>query len=271
MRLLQTAKTLGVKVVIRELLRRYFGVAYKYNGVVVDSTYAFRLIRKLKSKGYSLYGDGATIVVETRHGELAVERSDMYLLEGILEDVEKLYGRVSGRVVVDFGSYIGLTVLYFLKRGVVKVYAFEPVEKHFRYLLANVGRNGFSDRVYAFNYGVWYRDCEINAMYAAAGTGLRAGGDVTLKLRKLEDVLNWIKEREGEVDWVKMDCEGCEYALLTTPCEAITTSPRWVVEIHGATPPVIYKMSECGYKYNHVVDIERHVAIYYFEQSAGNR
>ncbi|MEM4965104.1 MAG: FkbM family methyltransferase, partial [Pyrobaculum sp.] len=128
-----------------------------------------------------------------------------------------------------------------------RVYAFEPVEKHFRYLVDNVARNDAVDRVVAFNYGLWVEDGVLKVKYEGIMTGSSIGDEIELKVRRLGDVLREIAETEGGLDLVKMDCEGCEYALIATPCEIIRLAREYVVEIHGTPTPLIHHISKCGY------------------------
>lgn len=83
-------------------------------------------------------------------------------------------------------------------------------------------------------------------------------GNIGVRVVALGDVL-----REG-FDVVKLDCEGCEYAVLTLPCEAISSAPRWILEIHGPETPIVYKFIECGFKPLKKADVARYVSIYDF-------
>ncbi|MEM1903584.1 MAG: FkbM family methyltransferase [Pyrobaculum sp.] len=162
--------------------------------------------------------------------------------------LDKYYSaNVINRVVVDVGAGIGDSTLFFVSRGARRVYAFEPVERHFRYLVDNIARNDAVDRVVAFNYGLWVEDGVLKVKYGSLATGLTVGDEVELKVRRLGDVLREIAEAEGGIDLVKMDCEGCEYALLTTPCEVVRLARQYIMKIHGTPTPLIHHMSKCGY------------------------
>ncbi|MGC8937255.1 MAG: hypothetical protein ACP5KV_07860, partial [Candidatus Methanomethylicaceae archaeon] len=62
------------------------------------------------------------------------------------------------------------------------------------------------------------------------------------------DVLKMVSEREGEIGLVKMDCEGCEYSLLTMKPEEISMARSYIIEVHGSAMPVADKFARCGYK-----------------------
>ncbi|MEM0468790.1 MAG: FkbM family methyltransferase, partial [Pyrobaculum sp.] len=208
---------------------------------------------------------GDVVVVSTGYGQLAVGLDDMFLLLALLEPLEEMYAAdVKGGVVLDVGAGIGDSTLFFVSRGARRVYAFEPVERHFRYLVDNIARNNAVDRVVSFNYGLWVEDGVLKVKYESFGTGLTIGDDIELKVRRLGDVLREIAETEGEIDLVKMDCEGCEYALLTTPCEVIRLARQHIVEIHGAPTPLIHHMSKCGYGAEFVHRVTNYVDVYRF-------
>ncbi|MEM4898116.1 MAG: FkbM family methyltransferase [Pyrobaculum sp.] len=259
-----TMRSLGVGVLLREFLRRVAGVGYSYRGIPIKSTNDFRIVRKLRHK-YEVSRLSDVVVVSTGYGQLAVGLDDMFLLLALLEPLEEMYAAgVKDRVVVDVGAYIGDTAMFYVSRGARRVYAFEPVERHFRYLVDNVARNNAVDRVVAFNYGLWVEDGVLKVKYGSLATGLTVGDEVELKVRRLGDVLREIAETEGEIDLVKMDCEGCEYALLTTPCEVIRLARQYIVEIHGAPAPIVNHMSKCGYGTELVLRLTDFVNVYRF-------
>ena len=70
---------------------------------------------------------------------------------------------------------------------------------------------------------------------------------VKLEVKDSKDVFRTIHDREGVIDLVKMDCEGCEYSLLQLDEELIKLSKQYIVEIHGCETPLIDKMLQAGY------------------------
>ena len=57
----------------------------------------------------------------------------------------------------------------------------------------------------------------LNATFMGMSTGLKLDANypsVKLEVRDFKDVLTMIHDREGVIDLVKMDCEGCENSLL---------------------------------------------------------
>ncbi|MEM1903580.1 MAG: FkbM family methyltransferase, partial [Pyrobaculum sp.] len=216
-------------------------------GIPVRTFLDFKILFYVKRR-YNIRREGDQIVVSTEYGQLAVGLSDVPTLLAVGEPIEDMYAAdVKDRVVVDVGAGIGDSTLFFVSRGARRVYAFEPVERHFRYLVDNIARNNAVDRVVAFNYGLWVEDGVLKVKYEGPSTGPSFGDEVELKVRRLGDVLREIAETECEIGLVKMDCEGCEYALIATPCEVVRLARQYIMEIHGAPTPLIHHMSKCGY------------------------
>jgi hypothetical protein len=69
-------------------------------------------------------------------------------------------------------------------------------------------------------------------------------GDTSIEVKSLGEELS--RAPEGSV--AKLDCEGCEWALLGVSCEVIQRIVDWAVEIHGAPTPIVWKMERCGFK-----------------------
>jgi FkbM family methyltransferase len=210
------------------------------------------------------------IIVRTYFGEIGVNREDYDLLNVLLEPLEEMYGcvNVNDKIVIDIGAYIGDTALYFIHRGARKVYVFEPVEKFYRYLLRNIARNNLEDRIIAFNYGAWFRDTVIRTNIMGGATGLRIDYNhpyVDLEVRSLKDILKIVHEREGVIDLVKMDCEGCEYSLLRLDEELLRLPKHYIVEIHGAELLIIDVMVHGGFKVEKIRQIHDLVSIYLFK------
>lgn len=266
-----TLKSMGFGVLFRELLRRAFGIRYHFRNIPISSDMTFRIIRNVLLKGYDVHTSGNDIIVRTPFGELWVSATDADLLSVLCEPLEDMYGfvDVKGAVIVDIGAYIGETALLFLFNGARRVYAFEPVYKHFYYLLKNVTKNNAIDRIIPLNYGAWFREGVLEVNYGGPGTGLRAFTTLSLqlKVKHLSYILREVFEREGRIDLVKMDCEGCEYSLLSLPTGDIKLAKQYIIEVHGAEGPIIDRMTECGYRHRFIENVADLISLHYFEAS----
>jgi FkbM family methyltransferase len=117
------------------------------------------------------------------------------------------------RVVVDVGSNIGLSALYFLTRNrEVRVYLFEPNPTNAQRLVDNLA--GFEDRYVLSREAVGVEDgvfdfgVEETGRYG--GIGVATGRWIQVRCREINAVLDEIVAAEGHVDILKIDTEGLE-------------------------------------------------------------
>jgi FkbM family methyltransferase len=228
---------MGAGYVAREALRRLLGRPYAYNGITVRDDATFHLLRKLSGVG-EVWAEGGLVYFRNRLGVFSAPRLDMFLMF-LEEDLEEVYGAldVGGRTVADVGAYLGETAVLFARRGAGRIYAYEPV--FYRYVARNLRLNNVTNAVVE-PYGLWFEEDELSVEPAGAGTGLTPGGFV-IRVRPLGEALT-------RADVVKMDCEGCEWSLITTPCDVVRHVEEYVIEVHGPSTPVVRKMEKCGYR-----------------------
>jgi len=122
-------------------------------------------------------------------------------------------------VVVDLGSNIGLSALWFLTRAPgVHCYLYEPVPRNVERLHANLrGMAGryqleevaVADRAGSVSFGV-----EPSGRYA--GIGLELAENITVQCRDVNDVLTEVLKREPRIDILKVDTEGLEVATVSS-------------------------------------------------------
>ena len=129
-------------------------------------------------------------------------------------------------VVIDFGSNIGISALYFLTRNkCVKVYLFEPVPRNIERLKQNL--KGFEERYELRECAVGIEDgcldfaCDDTGRYG----GLIKGGAIhfyqwdpkkiiTVNVVSANKVLDEILSRHKCADILKIDVEGYENKIL---------------------------------------------------------
>ena len=129
-------------------------------------------------------------------------------------------------VVVDFGSNIGISALYFLTRNSdIKVYLFEPVPRNVERLKENL--KGFESRYELRECAIGVEEglldfaCDDTGRYG----GLIKGGaacfaqwdpekTIQVKVVPANQVLEEVLRRHESVDIVKIDIEGYENKIL---------------------------------------------------------
>jgi FkbM family methyltransferase len=231
-----TLRSLGPKCVVGEIARRIVGKPYTYNGILVKDVVTFRLIRMLASKG-SVWVQGDKVLFRTKLGVFAVPYKDIELLRPLAEeDFEMLYGYldVKGKTVADIGGYLGETTVLFARMGARHIHVYEPV--FYRLLEHNLLLNNVTNAT-VHPYGVWIEEDVYGVTPAGVATGVKIG-NIKITTKPIGYAI---------VDVVKMDCEGCEWALLTLACQEIRRAEEYAIEILGAEPPLVRKMEKCGF------------------------
>lgn len=257
-----TLRHMGLRVTLLELMRRLTGLAYEIDGIVIGSSRSFRVVRDLRLAGLRPKREGEYVYARVPYGSIRVRAEDVDLLGVLSEDFGSMFGsaKVEGGVVVDIGAYIGETALFFLSRGARRVHAFEPVAKHYAYLVDNLSLNNVLDRVVAYNKGVWHQPGRLRVPYCGAETGLPdcERGDsveyIEMDVDTLDSVLGQVYSEENALNLVKMDCEGCEAVLLHASEETVKLAEQYLVEVHGRPSPIVERMLRLGYLANRVYE-----------------
>lgn len=130
--------------------------------------------------------------------------------------------------IIDCGANIGLSVIY-LKRAFPdsKIIAFEPDEKNFELLNYNINAFGFKN-VEIRKQAVWVE--QTNLSFTNDGTmssKIDSSGNHIVKAIRLKDLLI------QPVDFLKIDIEGAEYAVLTDIKDSLYQVSNLFIEYHG--------------------------------------
>jgi FkbM family methyltransferase len=116
-------------------------------------------------------------------------------------------------VVVDLGSNIGLSALYFLSRTPsVRCHLYEPVPQNLERLRVNLER--LWERVTLNPCAVGDAGGEVEFGVEASGRyggiGRATGRSIVVRCLQINDVLEQVLTREGRIDLLKLDTEGYE-------------------------------------------------------------
>ncbi len=147
------------------------------------------------------------------------------------------------RVIIDAGANIGAFTLYALAGSLeAKVIAIEPFPSTFARLQAAVARSPYRGRVRLINA----------ALSAAPGSVAMQAGEIGSQFRRVLSndsaqpavavpscTLPEILDSAGtEIDFLKMDIEGSEYAsILSSPAETLRRIRRIAMEFHPLYTP----------------------------------
>lgn len=139
-----------------------------------------------------------------------------------VDDVWKMQGfDLAGKTVLDVGAYVGDSSLAFAARGAT-VHAFEPFPEFRHYLETNVRLNNLQERIRVHAVGLSDRNAtiqdpeELDALARAGhGEAFTPGDDGLARGISLVDALGYFQANAiGPIAFLKLNCEGCEYALF---------------------------------------------------------
>ena len=116
-------------------------------------------------------------------------------------------------VVVDFGSNIGISALFFLTRNSNSFcYLFEPDPRNVKKLVKNLekfsNRYTLSEKAIGLDAGRFSFSIEETGRYG--GLGLSTGESIEVEVLDINTVLSEILSRHQTIDILKLDIEGLE-------------------------------------------------------------
>ena len=249
-----TLRSMGPKWVAKEITRRIVGKPYTYNGILVKDDVTFCVIRSLVSRG-SVWRQGDLVFFRSKLGIFAVPYKDIQLLYPLgAEDFEIMHGYldVKGKTVADIGAYLGETTVLFARMGARHIHAYEPF--FFKYVKFNLELNNVTNAT-VHPYGVFIEEDTYGVAVIGSSSGLFAG-DTKIKVMPIEEAIT---------DVVKMDCEGCEWSLLSIPCAVIKRAEEYVIEIHGPEPLIVRKLEKCGFLAKLCTRLAPQISIWHFK------
>ncbi len=222
-------ESLGSKVTTLNTLNRFLLLKKFSNGN--------RRIVHAKINGHKVYGyDYKTI--------------DFLYREIFLQHHYKFKERSTKPVIIDCGSNIGVSVLYFkIHYPESTIEAFEANPNAFKLLERNIAENGLS-KVNAHNKALWDEEKELS-FYIDDNLGTLLGsvrkdrgGQKEIKI-KSEKLSNVVKKYES-IDLLKIDVEGAEKKLIADLNQngLIEKAWKYIIEYHHNIEDDRSKLSE---------------------------
>jgi len=132
--------------------------------------------------------------------------------------------------ILDCGAHLGLSVIY-LKSicPSARIICFEPDETNFQNLQNNILSHNLKD-IDAKKEAVWTENKELNFIQQGTmSSKLGENGDNTVKVKavRLKDFI------DRKIDFLKLDIEGAEYAVLKDISENLINVDKMFIEYHG--------------------------------------
>jgi len=135
--------------------------------------------------------------------------------------------------IIDCGSYIGTSILYFkVNYPNAVITGFEPDEKNYSILKSNLDNWNFPD-TNVINAAIWINNESISFnsagdMSSRIETGVNENNNKKIvKCVRLKDLLN------EEIDFLKLDIEGAEFAVVRDCSDNLKNVTNLFVEYHG--------------------------------------
>jgi len=147
-----------------------------------------------------------------------------------------------GDVVVDVGAHIGTFAVRAAMQGAT-VFALEPSRSNYDRLVRHVELNDMGDRIAPINSAMGAEEgqaCLSASPFSNAfsTTGRIVEGDCDNPVQAI--TLNSL----GDIDLLKIDCEGCEW-LLTE--DSLAGVRKIVMEVHGNPKPMVERLNAWGF------------------------
>ena len=160
----------------------------------------------------------------------------------------------SNSVVIDVGSNIGDSSIYFAINGAKKVISIEPFPYTYTYLERNIRMNSneVGDRIITINAGI---SDENKVVYLSSGNTSGVGssllgeslrkGSVEIPVYTLDYIVGQYNIKNGIL---KMDCEGCEYeSILNASNDTLKKFKQIQVEYHKGAEKLVKRLTQVGF------------------------
>lgn len=157
----------------------------------------------------------------------------MSIDELFIKEFYKFRATVDCPKIIDCGSYIGTSILYFkVNYPNAVIIGFEPDATNYSILKSNLENWNFSDTT-VMNAAIWINNESIS-FNSVGNMSSRIETDLTennkkkiVKCIRLNDLLN------EEIDFLKIDIEGAEFAVLKDCSDNLKNVKNLFVEYHG--------------------------------------
>ncbi|MFN0065149.1 MAG: FkbM family methyltransferase [Chlamydiales bacterium] len=203
-------------VIVKSLFEKRHWVALKNMMLQAEAPLTF-LKNYLKEKGKYPHVEK----IRVRGNSIEIEVRSWHDLLTINEIFFRKDYPVKGdeRCIVDFGSNIGVSALYFRSFAPqATLYLFEPVPHNILQIRENLSRNQLQEHVRLQEVAIGTQNgllsfgIESSGRYG--GFGFRGGETIEVQCREVNVVLESILRVENRIDLLKIDTEGNEIQLL---------------------------------------------------------
>jgi len=151
----------------------------------------------------------------------------------VFEEEDYKFLNVKDKNVLDIGTFVGDSPIYFILKGAKKVYAIEPHPDAYNEMLENIKLNNMEEKIIPINMGINYEKDYIFipvTTVSTQGTLLKSEGNgIKVPAGKLSDIID---KYNMDAQVLKMDCEGCEYDVILKDYDTIKEFDEIEFEYH---------------------------------------
>lgn len=228
---------------IRNTTRR---LALVFRGIALFKDWRIWLLARfglLRRSGIGTFRmrDGTVFAIDFSHNNVGTFQ------EVWLMDLYEKYRRIRpGDIVVDIGASIGAFSVLAAKRG-ARVYAYEPTPRSFKLLIRNIPESNVAAYELAVADKIGY--AEFFETGGDEGNSLISVPGAISSFRVATTTLSSIIEQVGHCNFLKMDCEGGELAILENVTEETFKKIDYIaMKYHQNLPRVETILKDHGFQ-----------------------
>jgi len=172
------------------------------------------------------------------------------------------YGMINpGSLVIDIGANIGMFSLYAVRSGAERLLAFEPNPSSHTILVKNLSQPSVKTAVSLYQLAVSgaagetvYMPADSSPYNKTINAPTDSSASVAVETTSLDKIVEQCEGRR--IDFLKMDCEGAEWEILTQCSEdALSQVDRIRMEFHPragrSKSEIIDRLVKCGFQVVH--------------------
>lgn len=157
---------------------------------------------------------------------------------------------IKGNTVIDIGANIADSSLWFAVEDASMVIGLEPYKWSYSMAIENIKINNLEEKIVLLNAGYGPDGTiETEDKITNIGTELKEyKGGIKIPLLTLKTILNNYSELISGELLLKMDCEGCEYNILTEEENVLKRFKRILIEYHYGFENIKNKLEKNGFE-----------------------
>jgi len=204
-------------------------INFSVNGVDInaDIRKAFYIainLKALKKAGWNVSVNGNNVIYTNDNIRLYGKINEDFSYAATINEVfvkEAYKTNVKDKVVIDVGAYRGESSIYFALQGAKKVIALEPAGESYAFASMNIKENKLENKIILLNKAIASQKgfIKLNVLpnaQACNSTTISLPNSETKQVETvtLDELINMAGEEK--IGLLKMDCEGCEYSVLSS-------------------------------------------------------